>query len=138
MKTREKKESHNQKLYIVGMFGGPTFSDDGGIPKAMMTLIALYRRPENPEEFEKHFREIHIPLVRAYPGLKRLEFTRTDPGGLDPERWLIIEEMVFESRDALDAALASSAGKAVTRDLMNFAGPLVSITFGTMVQEQLP
>ena len=35
----------------------------------MTKLIALYRKPSDVAEFDKHYREIHTPLVRQYPGL---------------------------------------------------------------------
>ncbi|HTY59266.1 MAG TPA: EthD family reductase, partial [Bacteroidota bacterium] len=29
----------------------------------MTKLIALYRKPSDPAEFDKHYFEVHIPLV---------------------------------------------------------------------------
>jgi uncharacterized protein (TIGR02118 family) len=105
---------------------------------AMVSLFAMFRKPDDTEEFEKHFRTVRVPLVRKYPGLIRHSITRVDPDTPDHERWYLIEEMVFESRDSMDAALASAEGKAVTRDLLHFAARIVSITFGTSETESMP
>lgn len=95
----------------------------------MVKLIALYKKPQDVEAFEKHFREIHAPLARAMPGLKRLEVARAyaSPGG-EP-RYYMIAEMYFESREALKAALASPEGKAAGKDVMSFAGDLIHMIF---------
>jgi hypothetical protein len=42
----------------------------------MIKLIALYRTPADAAAFDKHYHEIHTPLVRKYPGLRKLEITR--------------------------------------------------------------
>ena len=39
----------------------------------MVKLIALYKKSADPEEFERHYTSVHTPLVRKYPGLRRLE-----------------------------------------------------------------
>jgi len=96
----------------------------------MVTLIALYRKPQDPAEFDRHFDGVHTPLVQKYPGLRKLEITRfTDspPGGVKHH---LMAEMYFDSRESLDAALASSEGKAVARDLMRFAADIVTVMYG--------
>jgi hypothetical protein len=40
--------------------------------------------------------------------------------------------MYFDSKDALDAALASSEGKATGRDLMSFAANLVTMFYADL------
>lgn len=42
----------------------------------MVKLIALYRHPEDQESFDKHYEQVHTPLVEKMPGLKKLEVTR--------------------------------------------------------------
>jgi uncharacterized protein (TIGR02118 family) len=36
----------------------------------------LYRTPADPGEFERHYREVHIPLARQLPGLRRYSTSR--------------------------------------------------------------
>ncbi len=96
----------------------------------MIKLVALYRTPPDVAEFDRHYDTVHTPLVRKYPGLRRFEVTRITGAPLGEARFYLMAEMYFDSRDAMDSALASAEGKAVARDLMGFAGNLVTVFFG--------
>jgi uncharacterized protein (TIGR02118 family) len=85
-------------------------------------LIALYATPEDPAAFDAHYHAVHAPLVRQYPGLIDLRLTRADGVAERPPDYYLVAEMTFDSRAALDAALASEAGVESGRDLRNFAG----------------
>ncbi len=100
----------------------------------MVKLIALYRHPADPGEFDTHYGAVHLPLVRRMPGLRRVEITRISepqPGG---EKFYLMAEMYFDSRDAMHAAIASPEGKAVSKDLLSFARGNVMVIDGE-VQE---
>ena len=87
----------------------------------MVRLIALYRQPPDPQAFDAHYRDIHGPLVRTYPGLAGVTVTKlTGLGGQNPVFYQMAE-MRFASRADLETALASDAGRASGRDLRNFA-----------------
>jgi uncharacterized protein (TIGR02118 family) len=90
-------------------------------------LIALYNQPEDPAAFDAHYRDVHGPIVRRYPGLRDLRLTRTDgvAGRLPPI--YLVAEMAFDSRADLDAALTSEPGVESGRDLRNFAGAGVTL-----------
>ena len=96
----------------------------------MTKLIALYRNPSDVAEFDKHYFEVHAPLVKQYPGLRRLEITRITGAPIGETKFHIMCEMYFDSKDAMDAALASNEGKAVARDLMSFAADVVTVFVG--------
>jgi uncharacterized protein (TIGR02118 family) len=90
-------------------------------------LIALYNQPEDPAAFDAHYRDVHGPIVRRYPGLRDLRLTRTEGVAGRPAPVYLVAEMVFDSRADLDAALASEAGVESGRDLRNFAGAGVTL-----------
>jgi len=96
----------------------------------MTKLIALYRRPSDTGEFDRHYDTVHTPLVQKYPGLRKLEITRVTGAPLGDAKYYLMAEMYFDSKDAMDAALASVEGKAVARDLMGFALNLVTVFYG--------
>lgn len=96
----------------------------------MVKLIALYRKPSDPEEFDKHYFDVHVPLVRKFPGLRKLEVTRVTGAPIGEAKFHLMAEMYFESRDAMDLALASSEGKAVTRDILSFAADVITVFHG--------
>ena len=90
-------------------------------------LIALYHQPDDPAAFDAYYQEVHAPIVRRYPGLRDLRFSRTDVvGGTKPSIYLMAE-MIFNSRAELEAALASEPGRESGRDLRNFAGAGVTL-----------
>ena len=96
----------------------------------MTKLVALYRKPSDAAEFDKHYFEVHIPLVRKFPGLRKLEVTRVTGAPIGEAKFHLVAEMYFDTRDAMDAALASAEGKAVTRDIMSFAADVITVFHG--------
>ena len=101
----------------------------------MVKLIALYTTPSEPDDFDRHFNAVHLPLLRAYPELRRLELTRIDGAPLGQAHYRLMVELYFDDRASMDRALASPEGRAVTRDLMSFAAPLVTVFSGTLESE---
>jgi uncharacterized protein (TIGR02118 family) len=100
----------------------------------MIKLVAMYKVPEDVESFDKHYNEIHAPIVKRWPGLKKLEVARITGAPIGEARHHLIAEMYFENEEAMQLALASPDGKAAARDVMEFAGKLVTM-FYAEVQE---
>ncbi|OGU32636.1 MAG: ethyl tert-butyl ether degradation protein EthD [Ignavibacteria bacterium GWA2_55_11] len=95
----------------------------------MVKLVALYRMPEDTKAFDDHYESIHTPLVKKWPGLKRLEVARITGAPIGEPKHYLIAEMYFEDQDALQRALSSPEGKAAARDVMDFAGSLVQMFY---------
>ena len=95
----------------------------------MVKLIALYKTPDNIEEFDKHYADTHTPLVRKWPGLRKLEVANIYGAPIGEPKHYLMAEMYFDNQDAMQKALASPEGKAAARDVMEFAGSLVSMYF---------
>ena len=93
----------------------------------MVKLVALYLRPEDPEAFDRHYFQTHLPLAGRMPGLRRAEVARVQgaPGGESP--YYLMTELYFDSRESLEAAMRSPEGREAARDLMGFAGRWVSL-----------
>ncbi|MBP1647422.1 MAG: ethyl tert-butyl ether degradation protein EthD [Bacteroidetes bacterium] len=96
----------------------------------MVKLVALYKKPSEIEEFDKHYDAVHLPLVRKYPGLRKLEVTRITGAPIGETKFHVMAEMYFDSREEMDKALVSQEGKAIARDLLSFAAPLVTVFIG--------
>jgi len=96
----------------------------------MTKLIALYRKPADPGAFDTHYRDTHTPLVRKYPGLRKLEITRITGAPIGETKFHLMAEMYFDNKDAMNTAMASPEGKAVARDLMSFAADVVTVFYG--------
>ena len=84
-------------------------------------LIVLYRQPEDAAAFDAHYRDVHTPIVRRYPGLRDLRLSKADGVAGRPPDYYLVAEMSFDTRADLDAAVASDAGRESGRDLRNFA-----------------
>lgn len=95
----------------------------------MVKLIALYKAPENPDSFDKHYYEVHAPLVKTWPGLRKLEVAKITGAPIGEPKHYLIAEMYFDDQDSMQRALASAEGKAAARDLMEFAGSLVTMFY---------
>jgi uncharacterized protein (TIGR02118 family) len=96
----------------------------------MTKLVALYRTPADITAFDTHFTDVHLPLLRKFPGLRSLDVLRVTGAPIGESKYHVLIEAGFDTRDAMDVALASREGKAVARDLMAFAPDLVAIFHG--------
>ena len=100
----------------------------------MVKLVALYRKPTDLELFNKHYHEIHLPLIRKTPGLRKIEITRITGAPIGESKYHIMAEMYYDSIDAMNAGNASPEGRAAAKDLMSFAADVVTLFFGDVQQ----
>ncbi|WP_108669936.1 EthD family reductase [Peribacillus acanthi] len=102
----------------------------------MVKLIALYKHPENKEAFDQHYFGHHAPITAKIPGLQKMEVTRVVGSPMGGEgKYYIMCEMYYENHDALKAAMKSDEGRASGKDLMSFAGDLVTLMIGEEMNE---
>jgi uncharacterized protein (TIGR02118 family) len=88
----------------------------------MTKIYALYRTPADPAAFERYYFDRHVPLAKTIPGLRSYEVTRGPIAAMGgPAPYHLIATLSFDSRAAIDAALASPQGQATAGDLGNFA-----------------
>ena len=78
-------------------------------------FLALYETPADPEAFDRHYREIHIPLVRRLPGLRRYMVSR-DITAVHGAPYYLVAELDWDTMDELRAAFASPEGRATAAD----------------------
>jgi uncharacterized protein (TIGR02118 family) len=86
-------------------------------------MVVLYKRPDLIQaEFRRHLGEVHRPLARNLPGLRKYV---QDDVCADPKRtppgWDAIIELYFDDWAAMEAAWASPQGAASDADLSAFA-----------------
>ena len=88
----------------------------------MYRLTVLYGHPENPAEFQRHYRDVHIPLAKKMKGLLgwTIGLCESAERGQQPPYYMIVG-LYAESREALEAILASPEGQATVADVPNFA-----------------
>jgi len=99
-------------------------------PESVAKLIVFYRTPRDPAEFDRYYAQVHIPLAKTIPGLRRLEVTRVTGAPSGASDLYLIAELYFDNAAAREAALASNEAKATEADLSKFAEGIVSVYFG--------
>lgn len=78
-------------------------------------LVVLYDTPSDIDAFERHYSEVHIPLARQYPGLRR--FTRShEPTVVIGEPCYLVVMLDWDDMPALEAALGSEIGQRAAED----------------------
>jgi len=82
-------------------------------------ITIQYATPADPEAFDRHYREVHVPLAAKVPGLRR--FTMSHPRGLGADPGIhLVAELWFDDTDALRAALKSPEMAATAADAASF------------------
>lgn len=83
----------------------------------MARMVVVYKKPKDPEAFDKHYFEVHVPLARQLPGLRNYEVSKGPviaiAGAQAPH---LIGILYFDSMAALKEAFASECGKACAAD----------------------
>ncbi|MFC4619121.1 EthD family reductase [Camelliibacillus cellulosilyticus] len=99
----------------------------------MVKLIALYKQPEDENAFDEHYRNVHTPVTKKIPGLRKMEVTKIIGSPTGKSKYYLLCEMYYDDHDALKKALKTDEAKASARDLMAFAGDLVTLMIGEEV-----
>jgi uncharacterized protein (TIGR02118 family) len=84
-------------------------------------LMVLYGQPPNPAEFEKYYLGVHMPLVAAIKGARRMEAAKCLPqADGSPPAFYRMFEMWFDSPEHMAAVFATPEGMKVRADVANF------------------
>ncbi len=88
----------------------------------MARMVVIYRIPEDAEAFDRHYFDIHVPLAKKLPGLRKYEVNHgpvATPAGAS--RIHRIGTLYFDDMAAIEHAFASPEGKAAAADRRIFA-----------------
>ena len=83
----------------------------------MARMLVIYRTPKDPAAFDAHYFDVHVPLAKKLPGLRKYEVSRRPihtPAG-DPEPYLV-GILHFDDMASMRAAFATPEGKACAAD----------------------
>jgi uncharacterized protein (TIGR02118 family) len=98
-------------------------------------MVVLYKRPDmSSEEFRRYLRDVHGPLAKNLPGLRRYvqNFVQADRKR-KPAAWDAVIELYFDDWVSMEAAWASAEGAASDADLPALAD--LSRTSWSVVEE---
>jgi len=95
-------------------------TDTPAPPKAR--FVVTYDAPTDVEAFERHYQEVHVPLVRQYPGLRRVTLSHEPKAVIGPAPYLVVS-MDWDDLAALEGALDSEIGQRIAADAATNLGP---------------
>jgi uncharacterized protein (TIGR02118 family) len=85
-------------------------------------LTILWKNtPTDVEAFDRHYREVHIPLATKMPGLRRYTLSRNTSRVRGGEPHYRIAELDWDDMPSLQRALESPAGRATSEDVRNLS-----------------
>ncbi|HZY93334.1 MAG TPA: EthD family reductase [Candidatus Bathyarchaeia archaeon] len=87
----------------------------------MAKVIVLFRKPKDPELFDKEYWNNHVPMVKKMPGVRKYTVSKivSAPRG-EPEYYQAVE-LEFDNMDSLKKALDSPAGREAGRHSLKIA-----------------
>ncbi|MFB8275696.1 EthD family reductase [Nocardia colli] len=78
-------------------------------------FVVIYDEPSDPEAFERHYNDVHVPLAKQYPGLRR--YTRSNnPTAVIGDPCYLVVMLDWDKMAALRSALASDIGRRTAAD----------------------
>lgn len=96
----------------------------------MTKLVALFKKPSDSEELDRYYTSTIVPLLKQLPGLQKLESTWISGAPFGDSKFHLMAELYFADRASMDAAMASSEGKAIAKNLLRFASDVASLFHG--------
>lgn len=95
----------------------------------MVRLIAIFKKPPDPEAFDKYYETVHKPLAAKIPRVVEYRTSKVYGSVKGDCPFYFMAELCFNSKEDLEAALASPESIAAGRDVRNFAKNLVERFF---------
>lgn len=98
-------------------------------------LTVVYTQPDDAEAFDKHYMEVHAPIVQRWPGIQKIELARVNGGPMgspSPYHW--IADLYFADEAALNQALGSPEGAEAAQDFGKIAPSGSFMTVSTLVE----
>ncbi len=90
-------------------------------------LVALYRKPDDVDAFMAHYQQVHLPLVAKTPHLEKTVIGKVTGSPMGEPAYFMVAEMFFPDAERFKEAMRSEENRAAGRDLMGFAGKLVTL-----------
>ncbi|WP_263374709.1 EthD family reductase [Granulicella aggregans] len=90
----------------------------------MAKVVVTYGTPSDVEAFDRHYKEVHIPLALKLPGLKKFETSEgpvVTPAG--PSLVHLVAILHFDDMASLQAGLSSPEGQAAAADAQTIMAP---------------
>lgn len=87
----------------------------------MIRFLVLYPEPIDVEAFERHYLEVHIPLAKKLPGLRRYSVGRNATAIRGGDPYYLVAELEWDDMASLQRDFKSELGQETARDVDNLA-----------------
>lgn len=88
----------------------------------MAAIVAIYKKPKDAAAFDAYYFSKHVPTAKKLPGLRNYRVSDGAVGlPAEPGAVHLVAILEFDSKEAIQKALASPEGQATAADLGNFA-----------------
>jgi uncharacterized protein (TIGR02118 family) len=87
----------------------------------VVRFLVLYRQPTDQEAFERHYFDVHVPLAKRLPGLRRYTVSRNPSSIRGEEGFFLVAELDWDDMDSLRRDFSSPLGQATARDVDELA-----------------
>jgi uncharacterized protein (TIGR02118 family) len=84
-------------------------------------FLVLWSTPKDAAAFDRHYREVHVPLAKKLPGLRRYTLSRNAAPIRGGDPYYLVAELDFDDMTALQEAFGSPEGRATAADITNLA-----------------
>ena len=88
----------------------------------MIKYVALYRTPEDPEQFDKNYFGTHVPIVNDTPGLVRTELAKVTRMMVGEPAYYVLAELYFDSVESMKAAFKTDPWRESGDNLQSWGG----------------
>jgi uncharacterized protein (TIGR02118 family) len=99
----------------------------------MVRFLVLYTTPTDIEGFERHYRDVHVPLVKKLAGLRRYTLSSNATAVRAGHSYYFIAELDWDDLDSLRRAFGSAQGQAAGNDVANLTA--FGSTINSMIYE---
>ena len=88
---------------------------------AMVRFLVLYPRPTDVVAFERHYLDVHVPITKRLPGLRRYTVSRNPARIRGPEPYYLIAELDWDDMASMQRDFDSPLGQEAARDVDNLS-----------------
>jgi uncharacterized protein (TIGR02118 family) len=87
----------------------------------MIRFLVLYKQPTDVEAFDRHYRDIHVPLAKSLPGLRSYTVSRNTALVRGDQPYHLIAELDWDDQAAMQQAFGSPLGRECAQDVDELA-----------------